>query len=333
MTNVWPNGSLTIPRVTSEWDLARKNPVTGVVQPHNGIDLIGFDAIISPVTGTVTFAGYNGGAGNEVRIREDGTGDVIRLLHNRALAVGTGARVSQGQTVAWMGSTGQSTGPHCHEETRPGGGVSINPRNWYASRNNSAAGGGGTAVPDLSKEDEMIRIQATNRGIALIGPGYFRPLATDEEVNNSAPLISAHHTGNDRQFDLWVSMALHGQAAGDTSAIIRTESRPIKLYRYAGKLIAVGDGGKVWEVPSDAYRILLDALGVAGPNVLRDIPTKEEYDFLQTILGQLNPDPTATTKVDAVLSISEADAQRIADKIKVSTPQEIAAELSERLAE
>lgn len=142
MTNVWPNGSLTIPRVTSEWDLARKNPVTGVVQPHNGIDLVGFDAIISPVTGVVTFAGYNGGAGNEVRIREDGTGDVIRLLHNRALNVRTGDRVQQGHTVAWMGSTGQSTGPHCHEETRPGGGNSINPRTWYSWRNSSAAGGG-----------------------------------------------------------------------------------------------------------------------------------------------------------------------------------------------
>lgn len=334
MTNVWPNGSLTMPRVTSEFQPNRKNPVTGIVQPHNGIDMIGFDAIISPVTGTVTFAGYNGAAGNEVRIREDGTGDVIRLLHNRALNVRYGQRVNQGNTVAWMGSTGQSTGPHCHEETRPGGGSPINPRDWYARRNSSTAGsGGGAATPEPSKEDEMIRIQAPGRGIALIGPGYYRPLATDEEVNNSAPLISAHHTGNDRQFDLWVSMALHGHAAGDISAVVRTEARPVKLYRYGGKVIAVGDGGKVWEVPSDAYRILLDALGVAGPNIVRDIPTKEELDFLKMILGQLNPDPAAEVKVDAVLSISEADAQRIADKIDLSTPEEIASVLSARLAE
>lgn len=231
MTNVWPNGGLTPPpspgqarsgfRASSEFDPARKNPVTGIVQPHNGIDMIGFDAIISPVTGVVTFAGYNGGAGNEVRIKEDGTGDTIRLLHNRALNVRSGQRVNQGNTVAWMGSTGQSTGPHCHEETRPGGGHAINPRDWYANRNASVAGGGGSPLQPsaYTQEDSMIRIQATNRGIALIGPGYFRPLGSDEEVVNSGPLITPpggtpwHYTGNDRQFDLWVSMAFGGQSS------------------------------------------------------------------------------------------------------------------------
>lgn len=228
MSNVWPNGGLTVPpapgqassgfRASSEYDMARKNPVTGIVQPHYGIDLVGFDAIISPVTGVVTFAGYNGGAGNEVRIKEDGTGDVIRLLHNRALNVRSGQRVNQGNTVAWMGSTGQSTGPHSHEETRPGGGNAINPRDWYARRNGgSPAGGGGTPINQHVQEDSMIRIQATNRGIALIGPGYYRGLKNDEEVQNSGPLITPpggvpwHYTGNDRQFDLWASMALSGR--------------------------------------------------------------------------------------------------------------------------
>lgn len=144
---VWPSGSTDIPPVTSEFNPARKNPVTGTVQPHNGIDLIGFDAIKSPVTGVVTFSGYNGTAGNEVRVREDGTGDIVRLLHNRALNVRTGQRVSQGDTVAWMGSTGQSTGPHCHQETRPGGGSAINPRDWYARRNVAPAGGDITPFP------------------------------------------------------------------------------------------------------------------------------------------------------------------------------------------
>ncbi len=149
MTNVWPNGSLSIPTVTSEW--GPRDPIWTpggwASSVHQGIDLVGFDEIISPVTGVVTFAGYNGGAGNEVRIREDGTGDVIRLFHNRALNVSTGQRVSQGQLVAWMGTTGASTGKHCHEETRPGGGASINPRSWYAARNSSTAGGGSSPFP------------------------------------------------------------------------------------------------------------------------------------------------------------------------------------------
>lgn len=332
MTNVWPNGSLTMPRVTSEFDPARKNPVTGIVQPHQGIDMVGFDAIISPVTGTVTFAGYNGGAGNEVRIREDGTGDVIRLLHNRALNTRTGARVAQGATVAWMGSTGQSTGPHCHEETRPGGGSPINPRDWYARRNTGAAGSGGTTPAPILKDDEMIRIQAPNRGIALIGPGYFRPLANDEEVNNSAPLISAHHTGNDRQFDLWVSMAIQGNIAGGVADIVRTESRPFKLHNTSKGLEAFGPGGKTWLVPSDAYRVLLDALMVAGPHVGRTLPDNERT-FLITLLETLSPDPVNAGKVEAVLSISEEDAQRIADRIKVASPDQVADVLADRLAE
>lgn len=172
MTNVWPNGSLTIPRVSSEFNPARRNPVTGVVQPHNGIDLIGFDAIISPVTGVVTVAGYNGAAGIEVRIREDGTNDTIRLLHNRAVNVRVGQRVSQGQTVAWMGSTGQSTGPHCHEETRPGGGNPINPRDWYARRNSSTAGGGSKPFEPLKDETMTVAILLNNAHFFTVGEEF-----------------------------------------------------------------------------------------------------------------------------------------------------------------
>ncbi|KJL49149.1 Murein DD-endopeptidase MepM [Microbacterium hydrocarbonoxydans] len=146
---LWPNGSASIPPVTSEFNPARKNPVTGIVQPHTGIDLVGWSTILAPVDGVVTFAGYNGGAGNEVRIRADGAnafikGDVFRMLHNRELWVRTGQRVTQGQGVAVMGTTGNSTGTHCHFETRPGGGSAINPRDYMASRNASTSGGTGT---------------------------------------------------------------------------------------------------------------------------------------------------------------------------------------------
>lgn len=158
MTVYWPNGSLTRPRVSSDYDAARKNPVTGIVQPHNGIDLIGFTDNCSPVDGTVVFAGYNGAAGNEVRIRADGptafhVGDYYRILHNAALYVGTGARVAARQPVGRMGTTGQSTGVHCHYETHEGGlWRYTNPTN-YMNRANAGtpAGGGGTPLP----EDDM----------------------------------------------------------------------------------------------------------------------------------------------------------------------------------
>jgi len=93
--------------------------------------------------------------------------------------------------------------------------------NIFASVPGQPAGGGGTPLPagSYTQEDSMIRIQAPGRGIALIGPGYYRPLATDEEVNNSGPLITPpggqpwHYSGNERQFDLWVSMAFGGQSS------------------------------------------------------------------------------------------------------------------------
>ena len=147
---VWPNGSTPLPQVTSEFSPDRKNPVTGVVQSHNGIDLVGWDTVVSPVNGTIIYAAYNGSAGNEVRIRAS-DGSVHRLLHNRAF-IRTGGTVSAGTPVAYMGSTGQSTGQHCHYEIWAHGqrGSAVNPRTWMTSQNASANVGSGqrTAGPD-----------------------------------------------------------------------------------------------------------------------------------------------------------------------------------------
>ncbi|MET7875846.1 peptidoglycan recognition protein family protein [Micromonospora profundi] len=63
---------------------------------------------------------------------------------------------------------------------------------------------------DLWKDD-MKLIQSTNRGIALVGPGYFRLLRTDEEVHAAVALVGNPLVGNDRQFDLWRSIAFDGQ--------------------------------------------------------------------------------------------------------------------------
>lgn len=162
MTVLWPDGRATVdpPRVSSEFGM-RTHPVTGRPSTmHYGIDLVGWSVIVSPVAGVITFAGYNGGAGNEVRIRAD-NGDVFRLLHNRSF-IRTGGRVAQGEPVAIMGTTGSSTGVHCHEETRPGGGNAVNPRDYYRAANSGGSGAGGGGKPvvppkpeEPSEEDEM----------------------------------------------------------------------------------------------------------------------------------------------------------------------------------
>jgi len=133
MPYLWPNGSRAIPRVTSEFAPQRKNPVTGVVQPHNGIDLVGFPDNLACEAGRVTVAGYSGSAGNLVRIRHDDGADTL-YMHNAVLYVKVGDRVARGQAVGRMGTTGNSTGVHCHLETRPTPANPVNPRDFIAAR-------------------------------------------------------------------------------------------------------------------------------------------------------------------------------------------------------
>ncbi len=86
---------------------------------HTGIDLRGDtgDAVRSTAEGKVTVAGWNGGYGNMVEI-DHGGGLTTRYGHMSKIEVKVGQRVKIGQTIGRIGSTGRSTGPHLHYETR-----------------------------------------------------------------------------------------------------------------------------------------------------------------------------------------------------------------------
>ena len=88
---------------------------------HQGIDISAGTGtpIRSAKGGTVTFAGTMSGYGNTVIVTHSG-GLSTLYAHQSRLAVSGGA-VSQGQVIGYVGSTGQSTGPHMHFETRVGG--------------------------------------------------------------------------------------------------------------------------------------------------------------------------------------------------------------------
>lgn len=152
---VWPNGTKTIPRVTSEW--GPRAPVQTPAGPsssfHRGIDLVGWANNKSPCAGVVIFAAYNGGAGNMITIRAD-NGDTFVIMHNARFLVSKGQRVAEGQDVGVMGTTGASTGVHCHFECHPGGGTDVNPRIYMAAAiGNNPAGGGATPLPNQGEED------------------------------------------------------------------------------------------------------------------------------------------------------------------------------------
>lgn len=100
----------------------RRNPVSGIMKLHAGIDLAAptGTGIAATEAGTVTHAGWMGGGGNVVRVNH-GNGFDTWYLHMSRIGVKNGQQVGAGQRIGDVGSTGNSTGPHLHFETRYGG--------------------------------------------------------------------------------------------------------------------------------------------------------------------------------------------------------------------
>ncbi len=116
---VWP---LAGP-VTSEFGW-RIHPIYGTQKFHSGLD-IGGDyglPIVAAASGVVSDACWISGYGNTVII-DHGGGITTLYGHNQSFAVSVGQSVSQGEVIAYCGSTGNSTGPHCHFEVRVNGSV------------------------------------------------------------------------------------------------------------------------------------------------------------------------------------------------------------------
>ncbi|MBR2787114.1 MAG: peptidoglycan DD-metalloendopeptidase family protein [Clostridia bacterium] len=104
----------------------------GVSDFHTGIDIgspMGND-IVAAESGTVILAsyGWNGGYGNYIIINH-GNGITTRYAHASQLYVSVGQTVTKGQTIAAIGTTGNSTGPHLHFEVRENG-SHTNPFNY-----------------------------------------------------------------------------------------------------------------------------------------------------------------------------------------------------------
>ena len=102
-------------RISSKFSNARLHPVHKVYRPHHGVDYAAPSGtpVHSVADGTVVFAGWGGGGGNTLKIKHAGnlqTG----YLHLKSFAKGikVGTKVSQGQLIGYVGSTGTSTGPH-----------------------------------------------------------------------------------------------------------------------------------------------------------------------------------------------------------------------------
>lgn len=102
-------------RITSRYSNRRFHPVLKRYRPHHGVDYGAPTGTAVRVTssGVVTFAGWDGGGGRTIKVRHP-NGYLTAYLHLSKFAKGvrSGRRVTQGDTIGYVGSTGLATGPH-----------------------------------------------------------------------------------------------------------------------------------------------------------------------------------------------------------------------------
>lgn len=136
------NTSLNTSTAKASLGISLIRPVSGIItsrfgagssirrSSHTGLDIAASTgtAIAAAAGGTVTYSGYKGSYGNMIVITH-ANGVQTYYAHCSKLYVTAGTPVSQGQTIAAVGSTGNSTGPHLHLEVRVNG-VAYNPQNY-----------------------------------------------------------------------------------------------------------------------------------------------------------------------------------------------------------
>ncbi len=118
-------------RITSQFGY-RKDPFTGRTTGHNGMDVgapQGTD-IVAAADGEVILAGLHGGFGNTVIINHGGgIWSLYGHIRHNGIEVSVGDKVSKGDKIAEVGSTGRSTGPHLHFTVYKDQ-VAVNPANY-----------------------------------------------------------------------------------------------------------------------------------------------------------------------------------------------------------
>ena len=120
-------------RITSGFG-NREHPRSGEPQFHTGVDIASEPGrpVRATADGIVSFADWSGGSGNLVAL-EHGFGFSTYYAHNKMLNVKVGQKVKRGDIIGYIGSTGNSTGPHVHYEIWREG-KPMNPSNYLEGR-------------------------------------------------------------------------------------------------------------------------------------------------------------------------------------------------------
>ena len=118
---IQPVSNKELTRIASGFGM-RIHPIYGIAKMHNGLDFTAPQGtpIYATGDGTVTTAGMATGTGNHVIINH-GYGYETVYMHMVRVKARDGQRVKRGEVIGWVGSTGASTGPHCHYEVHING--------------------------------------------------------------------------------------------------------------------------------------------------------------------------------------------------------------------
>ncbi len=141
-------------RISSNFNPNRRHPVLNTIRAHRGVDYAAprGTPIMAAGDGRVIFRGVKGGYGNTIILQHGGNITTLYAhLSSFARSAPNGARVRQGQTIGYVGSTGLATGAHLHYEYRLNG-VHRNPRT--------------VSLPQAEPIDEQYR----ERFLASVGP-------------------------------------------------------------------------------------------------------------------------------------------------------------------
>lgn len=171
-------------RISSGFGM-RRHPVLGYGRMHRGIDFAAPTGtpILAAGDGIVKFAGWSRGYGNFVKIQHNGT-YISAYGHASRIARGirNGARVKQGQVIAYVGSTGMSTGPHLHYEIHQNG-VQVNPAQ---QRFNTAVALAGRDMQNFRAQSGTTKAQfsrlAPNSSQALGTPASPKPAPSPSQA-------------------------------------------------------------------------------------------------------------------------------------------------------
>jgi lipoprotein NlpD len=183
----------------------------GFSKTHEGIDIAGASGtpIVAAASGTVTKAGWDDwGLGNEIEIKHP-NGSITVYGHNRRLLVTKGQQVNQGEVIAEMGSTGNSTAPHLHFEVHPNGRVAVNPLGFLSS----------SIASKVTPQQKAANNQ--NRRVS--------PTAIATQISPSQPITSA-----------FAPMSMNAECHGVTLIAGETASVRVKVCQENGQLFYIG---------------------------------------------------------------------------------------------